>query len=287
MPIRKTEAFWACVFIDMRKKSSHASTRASLGIVLVLLLIAFLSRFGAAFFAILVFAGGAFLLFLLLRSRQESHARDHARLTASNIINGQLDHLTRKRLQLIRTDAYGKPLVDKWMKEVDYFIDNHILSNASPQEQRYLRADRNHLSNFIVQATYARLQQEPVSAAFSDNMKPFEFERFCAEQLRLGGWNAHVTTQNRDQGVDIVAEKGGKRLVLQCKLYSGPVGNGAVQQIAAGRVHEGADYAAVVTNSRYTSPAEELASTNGILLLHHWDLMKLDDLLLSARPKCL
>jgi restriction system protein len=100
--------------------------------------------------------------------------------------------------------------------------------------------------------------------------------------LKVAGWDAQVTIASRDQGVDVIAEKAGKRVVLQCKLYSGPVGNGAVQEIAAGRAHERADYAAVVTNSRYTAPAEQLASTNGILLLHYRDLSKLDELLTAA-----
>src|ERR1700730_11505635 len=66
----------------------------------------------------------------------------------------------------------------------------------------------------------------------------------------------------RDQGVDVVAEKNGIRLVLQCKLYSRPVGNKAVQEAAAARAHEAADYGVVVSNNRYTQDAQQLASTN-------------------------
>ena len=78
----------------------------------------------------------------------------------------------------------------------------------------------------------------------------------------------------------MVAEKGPVRIVvLQCKLYSNPVGNKAVQEVVAGRAHEQANYGAVVTNSTGTTPAQELASINGILLLHHSDLPQLDALL--------
>jgi restriction system protein len=65
-------------------------------------------------------------------------------------------------------------------------------------------------------------------------------------------------TRSRTNGVDIIAEKAGTRIVLQCKLYSGGVGSGAVQEIVAGRPFEQAHYAAVVTNNRYTAPAEQL-----------------------------
>ena len=68
----------------------------------------------------------------------------------------------------------------------------------------------------------------------------------------------------------------------QCKLYSSPVGNKAVQEAAAGRAHEKADFGIVVSNNRYTAPAEELANTNRVLLLHYRDLPKLEAMLAQA-----
>lgn len=103
----------------------------------------------------------------------------------------------------------------------------------------------------------------------------------CAEELRQAGWNAQVALQSRDQGVDVIAEKNGIRVVLQCKLYAGPVDNNAVQEAVAGRAHEKADYAVVVTDDRSTSAAEPLAATNGVLLLHYGDLRNLEQILPS------
>jgi restriction system protein len=99
------------------------------------------------------------------------------------------------------------------------------------------------------------------------------------QQLRSAGWSASTTKGSGDQGTDIIATKADLRLVVQCKLYNHPVGNKAVQEIAAARTHEKADWAAVVSNARYTPAAEELAATNGVLLLHHTDLRTIDDLL--------
>jgi restriction system protein len=84
-----------------------------------------------------------------------------------------------------------------------------------------------------------------------------------------------LTKASGDQGVDIVCEAGGKRLVVQCKLYSGSVGNAAVQEAIATREFEGADLAAVVSNGVYTSGARELASAANIYLLHHDEIAKL------------
>ena len=70
--------------------------------------------------------------------------------------------------------------------------------------------------------------------------------------------------------------------MLQCKLYARPVGNKAVQKAAAARAHEQADIGIVVTNHRYTQDAEQLASTNNVLLLHYSDLRNLDALVRAA-----
>jgi restriction system protein len=64
-------------------------------------------------------------------------------------------------------------------------------------------------------------------------------------------------------------------LILQCKLWNAPVGNKAVQEIAAAKSHYFAKGAAVVSNQSYTPSARVLAKSNGVLLLHHTDLVKL------------
>jgi restriction system protein len=124
-------------------------------------------------------------------------------------------------------------------------------------------------------------QQVGSSESFTlgPNLSPADYEQYCAGQLRLAGWSADTTKASGDQGTDIIAQKGDLRLVVQCKLYNHPVGNKAVQEITAARTHERADCAAVVSNSRYTSSAQQLAATNGVLLLHHSDLRSIDDLL--------
>jgi restriction system protein len=93
------------------------------------------------------------------------------------------------------------------------------------------------------------------------------------------GWNTTVTKASGDQGADVVADKSGVRIVLQCKLYSGPVGNKAVQEAFTAQRHYAVHRSAVVTNAEFTKSARELASTTGVLLLHYSDLTRLDELL--------
>ena len=65
----------------------------------------------------------------------------------------------------------------------------------------------------------------------------------------------------------MIARIGRVSLVLQCKRQSNPVGNKAVQQALAARHFYSADYAAVVTETSYTSSAEALSRRSGVFLL--------------------
>lgn len=121
--------------------------------------------------------------------------------------------------------------------------------------------------------------EQIAEARFHDNMTPEEFEHFCATVLQEINWRARVTRASGDQGVDIVADKRGMRIVVQCKKYSKPVGNRAVQEIVAAIAHEDADRGVVVSTSSYTPAAEKLAASNEVLLLHHSDLRRIDKLL--------
>jgi restriction system protein len=121
--------------------------------------------------------------------------------------------------------------------------------------------------------------EEIAGAKFREDMSPREFEHYCAAVLREMKWKARVTQASGDQGVDIVAEKRGMRIVIQCKKYSKPVGNRAVQEIVAAIAHEGARRGVVVATADYTPAAVKLAASNQVLLLHHADLRRIDRLL--------
>ena len=97
----------------------------------------------------------------------------------------------------------------------------------------------------------------------------------CANTLKKNGWKTNLTPGSGDQGVDVIAKREGIRVVLQCKKYSSPVGNKAVQEVFSGKGFEDADFAAVVSNADYTAAARQLAQKNGVLLLHFDDLANL------------
>jgi hypothetical protein len=112
-----------------------------------------------------------------------------------------------------------------------------------------------------------------------ESMSPIDYEHYCKDLLVSCGWTAYVTTSTGDQGADIIAKLGNIKIVIQCKLYSGPVGNKAVQEVISAKVYENANHSVVVTNSRFTNSARQLAGASNTLLIHHDDLNKLSSLL--------
>jgi len=129
----------------------------------------------------------------------------------------------------------------------------------------------------IVDAIVSEQQQEVErEMEYNNDMDPHHYEQFCALLARKCGWNANTTSGSGDQGADILARKAGRTLVIQCKKYSKPVGNKAVQEVIAAREYTQADNAAVVSNSTYTKSAKALAHASQVHLWHHVDLLKLD-----------
>ena len=211
---------------------------------------------------------------------ETERCRQHILQVAEQTTENHLDALVRSYVKLVHYDEYGAPYLENWNDHLGrVFIPRHIHPRLSPSEQALLEKDNLDVSRRISEQVDAAKLERPAFPTISAVTTASEYEMFCSEQLALNGWESHRTPLCRDQGVDVIAQKNGTRVVLQCKLWSNPVGVSAVQEIVAGRGHYGAHHGAVVTNSRYTSDAAALARTNGILLLSHSDLPQLEKLL--------
>lgn len=183
------------------------------------------------------------------------------------VIQEHIKTLAKKYTQSVTQDDYGKYRFEKWNQEVAYFMDNVMSELVSLADGRNLSIESK-----ITEAVFAYLESNPQAVVNIDNLNPIEFEHYCAEMLRNDGWDARVTQASGDQGIDVIATYGNAKAVFQCKKYAQPVGNGAVQEIAAGKQFEQADIAAVVTNATFTPSAKQLAGTTGVHLLHYSEL---------------
>lgn len=100
-----------------------------------------------------------------------------------------------------------------------------------------------------------------------DNINGHQYEYECAKRLKQHGFaRVTVTKGSGDQGIDVIAYGNGKKYGIQCKYYSSPVGNSAVQEAYAGAKYYDCDVAVVMTNNIFTKSAIELSKTTGVLL---------------------
>ena len=212
------------------------------------------------------------ILLRLWRRYAGWHASRRRRLRALGIafaeIRIQRRQLQIRRLQLVIPDAYGSWNDASWKREKAHFCKTRILPLLAARRLR----DQWPLVARDLDRRLERAATRGRIAAFDPGMDPGDYEKHCALLLRKAGWAAQVTEPGADQGTDVIARRGKRSMVLQCKLYGRPVGNSAVQQIAAARAHHRADLAAVVSNADFTLRARQLAATNGVYLLHHEQL---------------
>lgn len=113
------------------------------------------------------------------------------------------------------------------------------------------------------------------NAAF-DSMDGAEFERYCAYLLEKNGFhNVRVTKTSGDHGIDVLAKRNNYTYAIQCKRFSGKVGNRAVQEAFTGRALYNANVAVVLTNNFFTDQAIEDARALGVQLWDRNDLIRM------------
>jgi len=80
-------------------------------------------------------------------------------------------------------------------------------------------------------------------------------------------------SNSADQGVDLIVEKNGHRIAIQCKYYQHTVGNSAVQEAFAGREYYACEESWVVSNAKFTRSAKDLAEAVHVILVEQEDLV--------------
>lgn len=239
-----------------------------------------------------------FLAFLLLpviifatsSAKRRRATNDAAATEIRRVIEQHVRALALKKEQLTHVDAYGLLETRRWDKEKQRFFENLILPVLASHRVRgteRINFEFRLVPSWIDEAAEKfraspEYRVSPLSQSI-EGMSPLDYERHCAVLLTGLGWTARLTKGSGDQGADIIAEKDGVRVVVQCKRHAKPVGNKAVQEALAARNFEDADFAAVVSNAGFTTGAKELAHKGRVTLLHHSELDTLERITVQAR----
>lgn len=126
---------------------------------------------------------------------------------------------------------------------------------------RFITANENKINN-------SPFMSNNITIDDIDLMTGAEFEDFLVRLFTKMGYGSYATKASGDQGIDVIAEKNGKKYGIQAKCYLGTVGNSAIQEAFAGKVFYNLDKVIVVANNTFTKSAIDLATKTDVIL---WD----------------
>jgi restriction system protein len=98
-------------------------------------------------------------------------------------------------------------------------------------------------------------------------LRSVPFENFLEEVLRELGYVVEATRITGDQGADLIVSKDGHQTAIQVKGYFSSVANSAVQEAHTAMVYYRCEACAVITNSRFTPAAKDVAGRVGCVLI--------------------
>ncbi|MCL4844758.1 MAG: restriction endonuclease [Bryobacteraceae bacterium] len=216
-------------------------------------------------------------------------------------LNGVVDHvissshdLVQRFLELAtktvsRRDAYGLEnrkslhhLIEGCMRRLAE-KEGYSLESKNKQTDGAIRNNRSLPPTVFYDVLYITLERRfaehyasfSTSSVTNDSRDGEAFELILRDTLTRAGFSVEMTPQRNDQGADLIATVGSKRIAIQAKDWKSPVGNSAVQEIVAALSLYGCNSAWVVTTSKFTESARVLAEANNVGLLEGNDLDKL------------
>lgn len=98
-------------------------------------------------------------------------------------------------------------------------------------------------------------------------MDPIAFERFVGELFKKMGYRVEDTRASADEGIDLVLRRGRGMAVVQCKRYSGSVGQPVVRDLYGVMLHTRSAEAYLVTTGTITQAAYRWAEGKPIHLV--------------------
>jgi restriction system protein len=219
-----------------------------------------------------------------IRANEKRKRGEHA-------LDAIVENVTRSHLRTLRVqldqrrivDPYGNFDTSKADEHIRYFVTNVVFRDFKQNgfNPDVYAADTKKMAK-IHQKIYGLIIEDmrhQPALDISNIQSGIDYEHFCKRILETHDWQVLSTPVTGDQGADLIATQPGMRVVVQCKFYSQPVGNKAVQEVFAAKRFQQAQYAVVVTNNAFTPSARQLATTNDVLLIHHDQLGEVNKLL--------
>lgn len=125
-------------------------------------------------------------------------------------------------------------------------------------------------------AQYAYLYwSETASLTYWMSLDGHQFEDSVAAVYRSNGFKATVSKQGGDGGVDIILEKEGRRIAVQCKAHKSQIGPSVARDLYGTMLHLGISEGIIVSRSGFTAGVYDFVIGKPILLTTLSDLLRM------------
>ena len=223
--------------------------------------------------------------FVMQRSRYLQGANRFIELIVDNfqIVESHIEELSQAERE--HNPFAGGRKLSAWRGFIRQFAKQHLIGIAptdffpesAPRYLRDYRAEEMGVAGArFLWALMGVVQILSRPGNRSTSEVGIEFEKKLIEEISEAYPAAQIdpTPTTGDQGADVILLVEGIKIVIQAKKYTGVVGNAAVQEVFAAKEYYEADYAMVVTNSRYTQSASTLAGKIGVELTTAQDYLR-------------
>lgn len=197
-------------------------------------------------------------------NKEVLHLQDLKKFTEDYLKSDTVQELARKHSKLEKENSRLSSQNKKLLEEINKLSFQKALYEDEIEE---LVIKKN---NLFTSENFSNMSIDYIDSLPSG----LEFEKCFANILKkLGYESIEITSGSGDFGIDVLAKKEDILYGFQCKLYSNPVGNDAVQQAYSGKQHYSCNVVIVVTNNYFSPQAQQQARELQVVL---WDRKNLE-----------
>lgn len=132
----------------------------------------------------------------------------------------------------------------------------------------------SQLESYRTQLGYYEYWQRRRQKDYWNGMSGHQFENAVANLFRNVGFIATVSKSGGDGGVDIVLEKGARRIAVQCKRYKNSVGPHVIRDLWGTMNHLNFNEGCIVTTTGFTKGVTDFAQSRDIFLIDLNDILR-------------
>jgi hypothetical protein len=134
--------------------------------------------------------------------------------------------------------------------------------------------EHQQLKQYKDQLSYFEYWQRKNNKDHWNKMSGHGFEQAVANLFRNIGFTADVSNQGGDGGVDIILQKEGRRIAVQCKRYKSSVGPHVIRDLWGTMNYLGFDEGCIVTTTGFTKGVSDFAKDKNIFLIDLNDILR-------------